>query len=183
MSAARGHIVWWKWVLGGTILAMLVLFAAGLGRDTRYIPSPLIGKPAPAFEIERLDGDGLIRLSDYRGKAVILNFWASWCSACLVEHDLLIALGRRLKDRDDITMVGVDYKDSRRAAERFFITNGAFPYASGFDPRGRTGVDFGVYGMPETFFIDAEGTIVGKVIGPLTLESVNENLSLLGIAL
>ncbi|MFQ5623978.1 MAG: redoxin domain-containing protein, partial [Paracoccaceae bacterium] len=173
----------WKWALGGAILGMLGLFAAGLGRDTSYIPSPLIGNPAPAFEIERLDGEGMIRLSDYRGKAVILNFWASWCSACLAEHDLLIALGNRFEGREDVTLVGIDYKDSRRAAGRYFIRNGAFPYESGFDPRARTGVDFGVYGMPETFFIDARGIVVAKVIGPLTLEAVNEHLSLLGITL
>jgi cytochrome c biogenesis protein CcmG/thiol:disulfide interchange protein DsbE len=121
----------------------------------------------------------VVRLADYRGKALIMNFWASWCGACVSEHPLLVELGERLASSDRIKMVGVDYKDTPEAAQRFLLRHGALAYPSGIDPQGRMGIDYGVYGLPETFFIDAQGRIVAKQIGPLTRAVLERNLALL----
>jgi cytochrome c biogenesis protein CcmG/thiol:disulfide interchange protein DsbE len=179
MITALRDIAWWKWATGAAVCALLALFAAGLGRDPTYIPSPMIEKPAPSFEMAPLDGPGMVRLADYRGKALIMNFWASWCTACASEHALLVELGERLAGDDRVEVLGVDYKDTPEAAQRFLTRHGAFPYPSAIDPQGRTGIDYGVYGMPETFFIDANGRIVAKQVGPLTRETLERYLALL----
>ncbi len=179
MISALREIAWWKWATGAAVFALLALFAAGLGRDPTYIPSPLIEQPAPPFEMARLQGSGVVRLADYRGKALVMNFWASWCVACASEHALLVELGERLAGDDRVEVLGVDYKDTPEAAQRFLTRYGSFPYPSAIDPQGRTGIDYGVYGMPETFFIDPSGRIVAKHVGPLTREILERNLALL----
>jgi cytochrome c biogenesis protein CcmG/thiol:disulfide interchange protein DsbE len=146
-------------------LGLAAVLAAGLKRDPREVPSPLIGKPAPAFALPRLDDPTkTIRLEDMRGKVWILNVWASWCVACREEHPLLMEFAKKRV----VPIYGLDYKDERADATAWLARFGN-PYdASLVDADGRVGIDFGVYGVPETFVIDRDGVIRLKHIGPLT---------------
>jgi len=162
-------------------LAVIALFAFGLTRDPGQIPSVTVGRPAPAFELDSLDGNGRIRLADYGGRAVIINFWASWCVSCRVEHDVLIALGNRFADRDDVALLGVNHRDTNAAAKRFLDRHGAYPYPSAADPDGRTGIDFGVYGLPETYFVDSQGRIRHRHIGPIDMATALALLEEIGV--
>jgi cytochrome c biogenesis protein CcmG/thiol:disulfide interchange protein DsbE len=146
-------------------VALAIVLAVGLNRDPREVPSPLIGKPAPAFELTRLEDPSMsIGLADLRGKVWMLNVWASWCVACREEHPLLVEFSRKKL----LPIYGLDYKDQRDDGMEW-LTRMGNPYeASLFDGQGRVGIDFGVYGVPETFIIDKTGTIRMKHIGPLT---------------
>ncbi len=172
---------WWRIALFGLLVALLALFFSGLGRDGRFIPSPLVGRTAPSFTLAKLAGDGDVTLGEFRGRAVIINFWASWCTSCRVEHDLLVSLGARFAGDDRLAMIGINYKDTKWGANRFLAEQGAFAYPSGIDQDGLVGLDYGVYGLPETFFIDAGGTIVAKHVGPLTEAVVTRELDRLGL--
>lgn len=148
------------------LFAVLAIFLArGLDLNPREVPSPLIGKPAPTFDLTRLDDEKVsIRRDDLLGKVWILNVWASWCVACREEHPVLVEFARR----KTVPLYGLNYKDTRDAGLGWLGQFGN-PYdVSLFDPKGRTGIDYGVYGVPETFIIDREGTIRMKHIGPLT---------------
>lgn len=150
-------------------LAMFVMVAiflgVGLQRDPREVPSPLIGKPAPDFALTTLhEPDRVMRLADMRGRYWLLNVWASWCVACRQEHPLLVAFAQTKA----VPIIGLNYKDARAAGIRWLAALGN-PYdASLFDELGRLGLDFGVYGVPETFVIDPQGVVVFKHIGALT---------------
>jgi cytochrome c biogenesis protein CcmG/thiol:disulfide interchange protein DsbE len=145
--------------------ALALVLAVGLKLDPREVPSPLIDKPAPKFALPRLDdAAATIRLDDMRGKVWVLNVWASWCVACREEHPLLVAFSKK----HVVPIYGLDYKDKRADANSWLERFGN-PYdASLFDSEGRVGIDFGVYGVPETFVIDQGGVIRMKHIGPLT---------------
>jgi len=149
-------------------LALAVLLAAGLGLNPRSVPSPLVGQPAPAFSLPGLKApERPIGLEDLRGRPVTLvNVWASWCSACRLEHPFLLDLARR----GELTLFGINYKDERAAALRWLEELGDPYAASGFDQDGRVGIDWGVYGVPETFVVDGDGIIRHKVTGPITPE-------------
>ncbi|NGY05420.1 DsbE family thiol:disulfide interchange protein [Solimonas terrae] len=145
------------------LVGLVVLFAAGLHHDPHEVPSPLIGKPAPAFSLGLL-GEPAKRYTadDLKGRPVLVNFFASWCAACEVEQDYLMQLAAQ-----GVEIVGVDYKDSDEDASRWLARHGN-PYRSVItDPQGAAGLDWGVYGAPETFVLNAAGTIVYKQIGPL----------------
>jgi cytochrome c biogenesis protein CcmG, thiol:disulfide interchange protein DsbE len=148
----------------GVLLAFL---GAGLKLDPREVPSPLIGKPAPGFALARLDDAAqTIKREDMLGKVWMLNVWASWCVACREEHPLLVEFSHRKL----LPMYGLNYKDQRRDGLAWLGQFGN-PYdASLFDADGRVGIDFGVYGVPETFIIDRQGVVRMKHIGPLTPE-------------
>ena len=137
----------------------------GLDLNPREVPSPLIDKPAPEFALARLDApEQTIRRADMLGKVWMLNVWASWCEACREEHPYLVDFAR-LKA---LPIYGLDYKDQREPAQQWLAERGN-PYdASLFDGSGRVGIDFGVYGVPETFIIDKQGVIRFKQIGALT---------------
>jgi len=139
----------------------------GLYLDPREVPSPLIDKPAPEFALTQLDKpEQTIRRADLLGKVWMLNVWASWCEACREEHPHIVEFAR-LKA---LPIYGLDYKDQREPAEQWLAERGN-PYdASLFDASGRVGIDFGVYGVPETFIIDKQGVIRFKQIGALTPE-------------
>jgi len=146
--------------------AVLVGFlAVGLKLDPREVPSPLIGKPAPAFALTRLDDAAkTIRRDDMLGKVWMLNVWASWCVACRDEHPHLLAFARTKQ----MPMIGLNYKDTRKDGQGWLARFGD-PYdASLFDADGRIGIEFGVYGVPETFIIDKQGVIRFKQIGAVT---------------
>lgn len=157
------------------IFIVLVGFlAAGLRLNPREVPSPLIGKQVPAFRLPQLHAsDKFISAEDMRGKVWLLNVWASWCVSCRQEHPVLIDLQRQNK----ITIVGLNYKDERAAAISWLNQYGGDPYlVSAADIDGRVGIDFGVYGVPETFLIDKNGVIRYKHIGPVTPEALKTKI-------
>jgi cytochrome c biogenesis protein CcmG/thiol:disulfide interchange protein DsbE len=146
-------------------VVLAVVLAIGLNRDPREVPSPLIDKPAPTFRLTRLEDPATtIALADLRGKVWMLNVWASWCVACRDEHPLLVAFSKK----NVVPIYGLDYKDQRDDGMAWLSRMGNPYQASLFDGEGRTGIDYGVYGVPETFIIDKTGTIRMKHIGPLT---------------
>jgi cytochrome c biogenesis protein CcmG/thiol:disulfide interchange protein DsbE len=143
-------------------LSFIGLLAYGFTRDPRYIQSPLIGRLAPDFTLTLFDG-GTISLEDLRGKAVLLNFWASWCPPCRVEAPALQAAWERYKDKE-VVFLGVNIQDKEKDA-RAFIKEFGITYLNGRDPSGRVSLDYGTWGIPETFFIDREGRITYKQVG------------------
>lgn len=149
----------------GALAVLVGLLGAGLRLDPREVPSPLIGRPAPDFVAQRLDDAArTIRRDDLLGKAWVLNVWASWCAACKQEHPLLLDFARL----SAVPLIGLGYQDTRPAAQAWLERFGN-PYdASLFDGPGRVGIDFGVYGVPETFVIDRHGVVRFKHVGPLT---------------
>ena len=150
--------------------ALVGFFWKGLYLDPREVPSPLIGKPAPAFALTQLDQpDHTIRREDLLGKVWMLNVWASWCEACRDEHPYLVEFAK-LKA---LPIYGLNYKDQREPAQQWLAERGNPYEASLFDANGRVGIDFGVYGVPETFLIDKQGVIRFKQIGALTPEVLN----------
>ena len=157
----------------GILVVLVGFLAAGLTLNPREVPSPLIGKPAPAFELPVLNQpDKRFVPTDMRGKVWLLNVWASWCVACRDEHPLLVALSKR----GVMPILGLNYKDKGDEATAWLKQFGD-PYdLSVVDADGRIGIDYGVYGVPETYLIDAEGVIRYKRIGPLTAAILEENL-------
>lgn len=170
---------WWKAILLGVLVCLLVLFAFGLRRDPSFMPSALVGRTLPGFELATLGSEGTIRSADFIGKPHVINFWASWCGACRTEHGVLVELGRTLGSDDKIRIIGVNYRDTKEGAERFLKERGAFPYPSALDPDARTGVDFGVFGLPETFFVDARGMIRARHIGALSMPEAEKYLRMM----
>lgn len=170
----------WKWLLGAAVVAIPLLLGIGLTRDPSYIPSMIVGRAMPEFSLEALSGDGTVDSEALLGKPLVVNFWASWCVSCRQEHPLLVELGERADLFAEFAIVGIDYRDARQAALSFLDRHGHFPYPSGMDARGRLGIDFGVYGMPETFFVDAAGVVQARQVGPLTPDAIERNLKLIG---
>lgn len=164
-----------RFLLPLAIFIVLVGFlAVGLRLNPREVPSPLIGKQVPSFRLPQLQApDQSISPEDLRGKVWLLNVWASWCVSCRQEHPVLIELDRQKK----IMIVGLNYKDDRAAAIAWLKQYGGDPYAiSAVDADGRVGINFGVYGVPETFLIDKNGVIRDKHIGPLTTEVLQNKI-------
>jgi cytochrome c biogenesis protein CcmG/thiol:disulfide interchange protein DsbE len=139
-----------------------------LGQRAEKFESQLIGKPAPAITARLLGGEGELALEAYRGKPIVLNFWASWCVPCRVEHPVLLQLS---KD-DRIVVLGLAYRDEPEDARRFLAELGDPFAASGLDPLGESGIEFGITGVPETFLIGADGTVLAKHTGPLAPDEV-----------
>ncbi|MEO8298820.1 MAG: DsbE family thiol:disulfide interchange protein [Burkholderiales bacterium] len=157
----------------GLFVVLLGFLAVGLKRDPHEVPSPLIGKPAPAFAVSRLDDAAqTLRRDELLGKVWILNVWASWCGACREEHALLVDYARRKR----APIYGLNYKDTRVEGLAWLAQQGNPYEASLFDADGRIGLDFGVYGVPETFVIDQAGVVRFKHIGPLTPQVIRERL-------
>jgi len=146
-------------------LVLVVFLAIGLRLNPHEVPSPLIGKPAPAFRVPTLAEPGkTIGRDDLVGKVWLLNVWASWCVSCREEHPLLVDLSKR----GLVPIYGLNYKDAREDAQRWLREMGDPYVASAYDREGRVGIDYGVYGVPETFVIDQAGVIRYKHIGPVT---------------
>jgi len=146
-------------------LVLAVSLASRFGTDPQLVASPLIGQPAPDVSLPRLGSDGGLSLSDLRGRVVVVNFWASWCVACRAEHDDLIAASAAFNDQD-VVFVGVVYQDDPDHAAAFLDElgwGGSYQYV--VDPGSRAAIAFGVFGVPETFFVDPDGIIVGKITG------------------
>ena len=154
------------WVIGAFV-ALVVLLAVGLRLNPREVPSPLIGKPAPPFELPLLNApDKTFSQKEMLGAVWILNVWASWCPPCLVEHPVVSEMARS----GIAPVIGLNYKDAREDALPWLARNGDPYKLSVYDAEGRIGIDYGVYGVPETYVIDRAGVIRYKHIGPLTPE-------------
>jgi cytochrome c biogenesis protein CcmG/thiol:disulfide interchange protein DsbE len=154
-------------VAAGVLLpavAVLALLAYGFTREPRYIESPMLGRPAPAFALTLFDGR-TIRSDDLRGKVVLVNFWASWCPPCRAEAPMLEATWRDLRD-SGVIFIGINTQDEEVRA-RQFITEFAITYPTGRDIGGRIAIDYGVWGLPEAFVIDPAGRITYKHLGTI----------------
>lgn len=163
-----------KFILPLALFGILVAFLwRGLSLNPREVPSPLVGKPAPQFELPKLGEPGTtIKRDDLLGKVWVLNVWASWCAPCREEHPLVIAFAKR----SGVPVYGLNYKDQTAAATTWLAQLGN-PYAATLvDAQGKAGIDWGVYGVPETFVIDKAGVIRLKHIGPLTETAVRTKL-------
>lgn len=163
-----------KFLIPLVLFVVLVVFLAiGLNRDPHEVPSPLINKPAPAFDIAQLEeANKTFSPASMKGQVWILNVWASWCVACREEHPVLVELAKS----QIAPVIGLDYKDKRDDALAMLSRQGN-PYTlSAFDGNGRVGIDYGVYGVPETYIIDKAGVIRFKHIGPITTELLNQNI-------
>ncbi len=146
---------------------------AGLWRDPREVPSPLINKPAPPFTLAQLhDPATKLGSADMKGQVWLLNVWASWCVSCREEHPLLVALAREKV----VPIIGLDYKDEPGPGKTWLAQNGDPYTTSVMDRDGSVGIDYGVYGVPETFVIDKGGTIRYKQIGPITQEALEKKI-------
>lgn len=167
----------WRWVV--VAAAVVVVFgwafvaARSLNRDPTIVRSALLGKPAPPFRLPALDGDAAVDFAAMRGDVVIVNFWASWCVPCREEAPELEAFARRWSGRG-VQLVGIVYSDERSKALDF-RDEFALTYPQAMDPGGRTAIDYGVFGVPETYVISADGTVMAKLLGAVnaaTLERV-----------
>jgi cytochrome c biogenesis protein CcmG/thiol:disulfide interchange protein DsbE len=154
-----------RWLIPLAAVPVLAVLAYGFRTDPRAIPSPLVGRPAAPFALTAFDG-APVTLEKLRGQVVVLNFWASWCyPACYEEAPVLEAGWKQFRERG-VAVVGVDIQDTEEAARRFIARFGlTFPNLP--DPKGAVAIDYGVYGVPETFLIDRRGTIRDKRVGGL----------------
>lgn len=162
----------WKTVIPLVIfIGLVVVLAVGLNRDPRLVPSPLIGKPVPAFELPQLhDPEQTFGADDLKGQVSLLNVWASWCASCRIEHPLLLSVAQQ----NAVPVYGLNYKDARDDAIHWLRRLGDPYSAIAFDLEGKVGIDLGVYGAPETYIIDKNGMIAYKHIGPISARDWDE---------
>ena len=154
-------------------VALIVFFAIGLNRDPHEIPSPLINQPAPAFSLQQLQAPAKqFSPADMRGQVWLLNVWASWCVSCRDEHPILVDLAKR----NFLPIVGLNYKDKSADALQWLMRFGNPYVLSVTDFDGRVGIDYGVYGVPETYVIDKQGVIRMKHIGPVTPQVLQDKI-------
>ena len=172
MSEDAPRKTWWLTAIPVAVFIIIaIVLGVGLMGEPSKIPSALIGKPAPDFTLPAIPGmdvKGFDGASLRGGQVTVVNVWASWCVPCRVEHPLLMELAKRR----DIRLVGLNYKDEPENARRFLGTMGQPFAAIGADQTGRSAVDWGVYGVPETFIVDGKGLIRYKWIGPMTPEAL-----------
>ncbi len=161
-----------KYILPLLLFIILAVFLAlGLKLDPREIPSPLINQPAPDFSLPVLENpQQTLSPKDLKGKVWLLNVWASWCVSCRSEHPVLNEFTRQVP----VIIIGLNYKDDPQAAKQWLAELGNPYRASIMDTEGRTGIDYGVYGVPETFVIDKKGIIRFKFTGPVTMKAISE---------
>jgi cytochrome c biogenesis protein CcmG/thiol:disulfide interchange protein DsbE len=156
----------WHFILVILVAGLIALFYKGLYGDPRAIPTVLIGTQAPIVSGPEVRTGELISTSRFQGKVILINFWASWCLECRTEHENLLALSRRFSSNPDFVMLGINYQDREEDARQYLQVNGSnFDHVR--DLKGMISIDYGVYGVPETFVIDRQGVIRYKYIGPL----------------
>lgn len=156
----------WHFFLVLGLLGLLVLFYRGLYGNPSYIPPVIIDTPAPKFTAQEMFNAEEISLSQLKGKVVVLNFWASWCQECKLEHPFLLELNRRFSQDPNFVMIGVNYQDKEDLARQYLKEHGNnFQHIR--DTTGTISIDYGIYGIPETFVIDPAGVIRYKTIGPV----------------
>jgi cytochrome c biogenesis protein CcmG/thiol:disulfide interchange protein DsbE len=149
------------------VLVAAVFFIGLKSDDPSVVPSALVGRPVPQFELQALEGSGVpgLKSSDLgKGTVALVNIWASWCGPCRLEHPVLMELAQRR----DLFIAGINYKDEPDNARRFLTSLGSPYRAIGVDQKGRASIDWGVYGVPETFVVDGKGVIRFKWVGPLS---------------
>lgn len=159
----------------GLFIVLVAFLAIGLTRNPREVPSPFIGKPAPQFQVPQLTaGPDAQDFSpaDMRGQVWLFNVWASWCVSCRQEHPLLVELARS----GEVPIIGLNYKDQTGDALQWLSQHGDPYLLSAVDANGDIGINYGVYGVPETYVIDKEGVIRFKQIGPITVEALQEKI-------
>lgn len=164
----------WRYLLPiGIVLGLMGILAIGLTLDPRKLPSPLIGKPAPAYQLPRLhQPDRLISQKELLGQIHLVNVWASWCVACREEHAQI----KQLAQDYQLPIIGLNYKDTRTQALNWLQQFGDPYQAIAVDADGKVGIDWGVYGVPETFIIDRRGHIRYKHVGPIKPDDINGTL-------
>jgi len=163
-----------RFILPFVVFIVLAVFLfRGLSLDPREVPSPLVGKPAPVFNLPQLHAPTKqFSSQDMKGKVWLLNVWASWCVSCVQEHPLLVELARQ----NVVPIYGLDYKD-KSADALAWLNNKGNPYVlTVSDTDGRIGIDYGVYGVPETYVIDKQGVIQYKQIGPVTPQNLRDKI-------
>ena len=154
-------------------IVLVILLAVGLKNDPKYIPSPFIGKPAPTFDLPNLHKpEQRLKNSDLKGQVWLLNVWASWCVSCRAEHEVV----KRFVAMNIVPVYGLNYKDEPAAAKSWLKQLGNPYTASLMDISGDVGIDWGVYGVPETFVIDKQGIVRYKQVGPLTNAVIDEKI-------
>jgi cytochrome c biogenesis protein CcmG/thiol:disulfide interchange protein DsbE len=157
----------------GIFIVLVALLAVGLNLNPREVPSPLVGKPAPAFTIPQLyEPEKTFSPKDMLGKVWLFNVWASWCVSCREEHPILVEFAKT----GSVPIVGLDYKDKREDGQRWLARFGNPYQIVPFDADGRVGINYGVYGVPETYLIDKTGVIRFKQIGPITPEVLEKKI-------
>ena len=190
-NAPARHMPRWVFLPLALCLGMVVFLAVGLTRNPQEIPSPLIGRPAPAFELPVVGGQGVFSAEQFKGQLTLVNLWATWCAGCKEEHPILMALSRQ----PGLNMVGINYKElqaselsgqdpqSVASLQKATARSQAWLQKQGqafgvnlLDMDGRVGMDFGVYGLPETYLIDREGVVRFKHAGALTPDVVQQKL-------
>jgi cytochrome c biogenesis protein CcmG/thiol:disulfide interchange protein DsbE len=149
-------------------LPLVAVLVANLGRDPHSVRSPLVGRPAPPFSLVPVGGGPPVSLESLHGKPAVINFWATWCVPCFEEHAALTAAARGLRD---VQFLGVVYEDEEARTQEFLKQRGS-AYPSLMDAEGKTAIAYGVFGVPETFFIDPSGRIVEKYVGPLDRRTI-----------
>jgi cytochrome c biogenesis protein CcmG, thiol:disulfide interchange protein DsbE len=153
--------------------ALVVILFVGLGKDPAAIRSPLIGRPAPAFALREVGTGRTIDIAQFRGKPLVINFWATWCGPCWEEHPVLVANARMLQP--NVQFLGVVFQDTEEKILGFLQQRGT-AYPTVVDDRGKTAIAYGVGGVPETYFLDANGKIVAKYSGPMNADIIQANL-------
>lgn len=162
------------WSIPVIAFALLALFLGlGLDLEPQKLPSPLVGKPAPSFRLARVDDASQVFAPEQmRGKVWLLNVWASWCAPCRLEHPVLVDFARQ----GGIPVVGLNYTDKREDSRKWLAEFGDPYVATAFDGDGKVGMDYGVYGVPETYVVDKRGVIRYKHVGPLTRKIIDAKL-------
>ena len=160
-------------IAAGGALVLVALLAFGMTKDPGEIPSPLPGKAAPSFALQVLDQADKVDLAALRGEVVVLNFWASWCLNCRQEHSALSRVAKMYEGKG-VRFYGVIYNDSPENATRWIAEMGGQSYPALVDDKARTAIDYGLYGVPETFFISKDGRVAYKQIGPANEEVLVE---------
>ena len=163
------------WAVWMIVLGLIILLAFGFTTDPKKVPSPLMGRPAPDFKINELNGEQKFSLSEFKGIPIVLNFWASWCAECRTESVILENFFQKYGvNNNQLVMIGIAIQDSPKNAKDFAAHFGK-TYLLGLDDNaGNIALDYGIYGVPETFFIDPEGNIFHKTIGMVTTELMEQ---------
>lgn len=172
----RKATVHWPLLLGGLVLigGVIAVLAAGFGLDPKFINSPLIDKPAPAFQLPSLDSGALVDRESLEGKPAVINFWATWCASCPMEHPLLVRAAREFEGR--VSFVGVAYNDKNAAITQWLSRNGGAAYPTLVDVNGKAAIAYGVYGVPETYVLDRDGVVRFKHTGPINPQALRKQL-------